>query len=279
MRKRTTRIEYGRRIARVAAYIDANLDGDLALETLAAVACFSPYHFHRIYRWVTGETVTDTVRRLRLFRASKELARPDVAIERVARRAGYGSVEAFTRAFAAGYGKPPGVFRAHQLAAGLTTGDTSMDVVIKTFPQAHVAVLPHRGDYNANNATFDRLAAWAAPRGLLDRPTRMLGVYYDDPDTVPESELRSEACIEVPPGTEVEDGITLETISAGRAACTVHKGPYTELGRAYRALYRDWLPHSGEEVDDRPPVEQYLNNPRDNPPSDWLTEIVLPLKG
>ena len=84
MRKRTTRMEYGRRIARVAAYIDANLDGDLSLETLAGIACFSPYHFHRIYRSITSETVTDTIRRLRLFRASKALARTGTPIEQVA---------------------------------------------------------------------------------------------------------------------------------------------------------------------------------------------------
>lgn len=279
MRKRTTRIEYGRRIARVAAHIDANLDGDLSLERLAGIACFSPYHFHRIYRSITGETVTDTIRRLRLFRASKALAQTGVPIEQVARQAGYGSVEAFTRAFAAGYGKPPGVFRSHQLAADNGTGDTSMQVAIKTFQEAHVAALPHRGDYNGIGGTFDRLAAWAAPRGLIRPPARMLGVYYGDPDSVPIGELRSEACLEVPPGTEAGDGIALKTIPGGRSASIIHKGPYTELSRVYRAIYRDWLPNSGEETADRPPVEVYLNNPRETPPSEWLTEVFIPLKG
>jgi AraC family transcriptional regulator len=277
MRKTATRIEYGRRIARVAAHIEAHLDGDLSLETLAGVACFSPYHFHRIYRSITGETVTDTIRRLRLNRAAAELA-TSAAVERVARRAGYGSVEAFSRAFAAGYGKPPGVFRAHQLAHS-RNGDETMDVTIKTFDEAHVAILPHRGEYNAIGSTFDRLAAWAGPRGLLNPSTRSFGVFYDDPDTVPMAELRSDACFEVPAGTPVADGVALKTIPAGRAASVVHKGPYTDLHRVYRALYRDWLPHSGEEAADRPPFEQYLNNPREHPPSEWLTEVFLPLKG
>jgi AraC family transcriptional regulator len=279
MRKRTTRIEYGRRIARVAAHIDRNLDGDLSLETLAGIACFSPYHFHRIYRWVTGETVTDTVRRLRLFRAAKALSQSGLPIETVARQAGYGSVEAFTRAFAADYGKPPGIFRAHQLASNAIKGDMSMDVTIKTYPQALVAALPHQGDYNDIGSTFDRLTAWAAPRALLNGQARMLGVYYDDPDTVPTDELRSDACLDVPSGTEVEGGVTLKIIPAGRAAAVVHKGPYTELPRVYRALYRDWLPNSGEEAADRPPFEVYLNDPRAAPPAEWLTEVFLPLKG
>jgi AraC family transcriptional regulator len=68
------------------------------------------------------------------------------------------------------------------------------------------------------------------------------------------------------------------TIAGGRHACIVHKGPYAELENAYRWLYHLWLPHSGEEPGDQPVVEEYLNNPRELPPAEWLTEIRLPLK-
>jgi AraC family transcriptional regulator len=276
--KATTQLDYGRRIARVMAYIDENLDGDLKLDRLAEVACFSPYHFHRIYRWITGETVADTIRRLRLHRAANELARQAASIERVARRAGYGSVEAFSRAFAADHGRPPAAFRADQLAPFPRNGDDTMDVTIKTFEPAHVAALAHRGDYTQIGRSFEQLSAWAAPRGLMDRPTRILALFYDDPESVPQAELRSDACIEVPPGTAVEGEIKLLTVPAGRMASVIHKGPYAELHRVYSALYGGWLPQSGEEAADRPPIEVYLNSPRDNPPSEWLTEVLLPLK-
>jgi AraC family transcriptional regulator len=71
----------------------------------------------------------------------------------------------------------------------------------------------------------------------------------------------------------------LRSLAPGRVATLVHKGPYAELERVYRILYEEWLPESGEEADDRPCFEQYLNNPRDVPPSEWLTEVFLPLKG
>jgi AraC family transcriptional regulator len=279
MRKETTRIDYGRRIAKVAAHIDDNLDGDLRLETLAAIACFSPYHFHRIYRAITGETVTDTIRRQRLHRAAQELADATAAIERVARRAGYGSVEAFSRAFAAGYGKPPGVFRAHQLAPHAPENDMTRNVTIENFPALRVASVPHKGDYKTINVAFERLGAWAGPRGLAGPGTRMFGIFYDDPDSVPTSELRSDACLAIPEGTSVDGPATQKTIAPGRTACFVHKGPYTELAQAYRALYRDWLPNSGEEADDRPPFEEYLNTPLTAAPADLLTAIRIPLKG
>src|SRR3954454_14216578 len=102
---------YSERIRRVVDYLAAHLDETLDLERLARVACFSPYHFHRIYRGLLGETVNDTVRRLRLQRAAIDLLDRDLSIERTAGRAGYASQAAFTRAFHAEYGDPPARYR------------------------------------------------------------------------------------------------------------------------------------------------------------------------
>ncbi len=90
---------YAQRIQRVVDYLAEHLDDPLDFGTLAGVACFSPYHFHRIYRGLLGETVNDTVRRLRLHRSAIDLLDQDLSIERTARRGGYDSQAAFTRAF------------------------------------------------------------------------------------------------------------------------------------------------------------------------------------
>ncbi|HXQ12020.1 MAG TPA: hypothetical protein VN805_13575 [Caulobacteraceae bacterium] len=58
-----------RRLAKVAAHIADHLDEPLDLERLAAVACLSPYHFHRVYRRAWRETAAGTPSRLRLHRA------------------------------------------------------------------------------------------------------------------------------------------------------------------------------------------------------------------
>ena len=60
MTKPETLIDYGRRVARVADHIADHLDDELDVERLASVAHFSPWHFHRIYRETTGETVAPT---------------------------------------------------------------------------------------------------------------------------------------------------------------------------------------------------------------------------
>ncbi|MDF2813649.1 MAG: AraC family transcriptional regulator [Microvirga sp.] len=276
----TTRIDYSRRVARVMAYINDHLDEDLPLERLAEIACFSPCHFHRIYRLIAGETASDTVRRLRLHRAANELARSGKPIERIARRAGYGSIEAFTRAFGADHGQPPAAYRSRLTPFHpQPNGDTIMQpVTIKSFEGARLAALEHRGDYQQIGKRFDALAAWAGGHGLLDQPRRWFGIYYDDPESVPKERLHSEAALEIDADTPLGEGMQRRELPPMRVASIIHKGPYAELERTYRILYGEWLPASGEEAADQPCFEHYVNDARTTPPSELLTEIMLPLK-
>lgn len=279
--KPQTRTDYARRVTLVIDHIADNLDADLSLERLAEVACFSPYHFHRIYRSITGETVADTIRRLRLHRAAGELARSAYPIERIARRAGYGSVEAFTRAFASDHGEPPGAFRARftSFQPFGNGDDIVIPIEIRHFGGIDLATLEHRGNYQEIGRRFDQLGAWAASQGLFSKPRRSIGIYYDDPGSIPETQLRSEAGLEVDSDTPLAEGIVLRRIPAGRVATIRYKGPYTGLEEVYRQLYQEWLPRSGEEASDQPVFEEYLNTPREVPPSELLTEVNLPLKG
>ncbi|MFP4469190.1 MAG: AraC family transcriptional regulator [Bacteroidales bacterium] len=67
--KQLLRQEYIARINRVMDFVERNLSADLNLETLAGVANFSPFHFHRLFSAMTGETLNHFIRRARLERA------------------------------------------------------------------------------------------------------------------------------------------------------------------------------------------------------------------
>ncbi|MFC1574326.1 helix-turn-helix domain-containing protein [Candidatus Latescibacterota bacterium] len=67
------RSEYQSRINRVMDYIDAEIDGDLSLKNLSAIAHFSPYHFHRIFHAMTGETLSRYIQRIRIEKAASLL--------------------------------------------------------------------------------------------------------------------------------------------------------------------------------------------------------------
>lgn len=280
--KPATTQDYGRRMQRVAGHIAAHLDEPLDLARLAGVACLSPYHFHRIYRALCGETVADTLRRLRMDRAAADLVRGSAGIALVGRRAGYGSVEAFTRAFRQAYGITPAAYReTGRLVPSAfphdDTEDTMHEVTIKEFAPIRVAAMAHRGPYTEIGPVFGRLCAWAGPRGLLGPDTVSYGIPYDDPTIVPAPELRSDACLSVGPDVTGDGDVTIKEIPGGRHAVMIHKGPYAELERSFRWIYGEWLPSSGFTPADRPAVEAYLNDCRALPPEEWLTEIRIPL--
>ena len=282
MTKPLTVLDYSRRIERVVAHIGEHLHDSLDLDRLAAVACFSPFHFHRIYRAMTGETAADTLRRLRLHHAAAELVQGEAPIPALARQAGYRSNAAFTRAFGASYGISPSAYRrAGRLvppAPAATETETAMyDVSIRELQPARLTALRHAGSYLEIGTTFERLFVWAIGRGLMGPQTRAIGVYYDDPDGVAAKNLRSDAGLVIGPEVAVDGDLRIVEVPGGRHAVLHHRGPYAELNKAYRWLYREWLPRSGEQCADRPVFEEYLNNPRTLPPEQWLTDICLPL--
>ena len=118
------RAEYQRQLDAVTDYIYAHLDDDLSLDRLADVSGFSPYHWHRIYRAVRGETAAQTVRRLRLERAAAMLAQNAWPLERIARRAGFTSTDAFSRAFQRACDRTPGRFRSDRAGGPTRSGRT-----------------------------------------------------------------------------------------------------------------------------------------------------------
>jgi AraC family transcriptional regulator len=68
---------YEARLLRVLAYIYDHLDGDLSLDRLSDVACMSRFHWHRVFRAMTGETPAEAARRLRLIKAANALVHED----------------------------------------------------------------------------------------------------------------------------------------------------------------------------------------------------------
>jgi AraC family transcriptional regulator len=115
-------------------------------------------------------------------------------------------------------------------------------------------------------------------RNLVDEATRFIALYHDDPQSVPDADLRSEAGMTVPADVTDSEGVTIRDLPASRVAVLRFKGPYAELEAAYTWLYREWLPASGEEPDNQPPREDYLNDPKALPPSEWLTDVMIPLR-
>jgi AraC family transcriptional regulator len=104
--------EYRSRLNRTIDYIHNHYDEDLNLTILAEVACFSKFHFHRIFRAMVGETLNDFVQRIRLEKSITKLTTElNKSITEIALDCGFSCSQNFAKIFKAHYGMTPSIFR------------------------------------------------------------------------------------------------------------------------------------------------------------------------
>ena len=273
---------YEDRVLRVLTYIHDNPAGDLSLDTLADVAAMSRFHWHRVFRAITGETCAQTVRRIRLHRAACWLMQSDKPVATIATDIGYPNLKSFARAFTEAYGSSPAAFRkAGQflpVQPRFRTGGYPMHpVTTRTEPARRVIAIPHKGAYAEIGRSFEAFGALCESRKLWPQLGPVIALYLDSPEAVPEDKLRSYAGAQFC-GKSTPEGMEGLQIPGGKTAVLTYKGPYSGIPAAYHSLFGNWLPQSGQEPADQHCYEIYLNNPRDTAPEDLLTEICLPLK-
>ena len=302
--KTATRSFYESAVQRALEQVVGGLDRALDFEQLARHAAMSPFHFHRVFRGMVGETPLELHRRLRLERAAWQLLESDASVTSLAFGAGYETHEAFTRAFAVHFGMSPSQFRRAARAPAcvgrepaiatrtgihyrpgaiqipllpIVQGVETMNVQIKDMPELRVASVPHVGPYNRISEAFARLGQVAGRAHLFGPHTTMLAVYHDDPESTPPAELRSDAGITVPPDTHLPAELSEVRIPAGHYATTTHIGPYEQLGDTWSRLMGEWLPRSERRLCEGVSFEIYRNSPMDTPKEKLVTELYIPI--
>ncbi|HUD25647.1 MAG TPA: AraC family transcriptional regulator [Burkholderiaceae bacterium] len=298
---RDSRGEYTKRMHRVLEYVDRHLDQPLELSELAGVANFSPFHFHRLFSAWMGETLGDYLRRRRLELAAMRLAaQPRLPVINVALSVGFGSSEAFTRAFKARFGSAPTRWRQHQArqrgnqripgrgtldgsdrkpgqasskpdqAPGSASSDDGtfhhaltevpMKVKIIDRPAVRVAYLRHVGPYGQPLSAFWQQVVYPWLATNDLLDQPRYGISHDDPGITAPEKCRYDACVEAPASFVATGATLMTTIPGGKYAATHFRGTPLEIGQTWSALLRDWLPSSGMQLDARPCFEYY---PRD----------------
>jgi AraC family transcriptional regulator len=261
-------LDYVDRVNRAVDYITRNLDGPLRLEDVAEAACFSPYHFHRIFSALMGETLASFIKRVRLERAVYLLShRKRTTLTEIALACGFSSMSDFSRVFRAHYGVAPSRFDVdgfrHSGRDGMRTVLEASDaphrlarlpaadhpdefaVALRPLPRRHVAYIrvhrPYEGDHVPRAAA--RLVAWAEARGLAGG--QWLGYQWDDPEIVALERCRYDVGVEVPATTRAEGEVSIAEFPPFLVAEVDIKGGVDVVLRALQWLYFVWLPNSG----------------------------------
>lgn len=309
----TVRADYQQRINRVIDYIETHLDENLTLETLSYIACFSKFHFHRIFQSVTGERLSECIQRLRIEKAAALLhGNSLMTITEIGLRCGFSSSASFANAFKRYSGKSASEFRCSrecisqrkyvclpnedlnsvgvqitQQEDGLTyhiSGEgyqRSVDIV--DLPPWYVAYIRYTGPYKGDAQLFEglwkKLSFWAAPLGLLNKPDPVfLTLCHDDPEITMEDKLRVSVCIGVNQNTAVTGELGKMQLPGGKyAVCRFMLG-HQDYPAAWGWMFGTWLPLSGFQADDRPAFERYFPQDQQAGSEKTAVTICIPVK-
>ncbi|HEY7437171.1 MAG TPA: GyrI-like domain-containing protein [Methylomirabilota bacterium] len=298
MRPDPNRLEYEKRVNRVIDHVRDHLAEELPLERLARIALFSPFHFHRVFRAVTGETLAAFVQRLRLERAAVSLIHhPDQSVLAVALDHGFSSAAGFARAFRSRFGMSATAWRAGGArrwskrrkpvrkpgkAKPRGKGHSApMRVVVQELPGYRVAYMRHVGPYGAGGipALWTSLRQWMRTRDLVEADALRIGIGHDDAWVTPPEKCRYDACVVVPPSFPGDRLVNLIDLPGGRYAVSRYTGTAHRITHAWDALYRSWLPDSGYEPDDRPCLEVYRGTPQAGAcPGPFTADLCVPVR-
>lgn len=309
--KEDSRKEYTARINRVMDYIGRNLAQRIDLAVMAEVALFSPYHFHRIFTYVVGETPNDFVLRIRLEKAAQLLhVNPKDSVSDIAFTCGFVNVSSFSRAFKSYFDMTTTEFRNQDKAVYVKNGirygknckavsrigkhlqqvngqfcsvefkqliimDTKIE--IKQMPELNLIYCRHMGAFNQIGQAYEKLFKWAAPRGLVTAATKIVTVYHDDPAITTIDKVRQDASILVEGNVKVEGEIGKSTVPAGKYAVGHFEIKETEFEQAWNTMCA-WLTGSGYQPADSPTYEYYHNNYNEHPEHKFIVDICIPVK-
>ncbi len=305
-----SRQEYIARINRVMDYIDKHIDSNLNLSTLSNIANFSPFHFHRIFTVMTGETPNGYVQRIRLERAAGLLQNNRrVPISEIAYACGFGSISLFSRSFRAYFGCTAKEYRLREKAILVNNGlryskngqvlskigqqefdfdaqlcsvklnnlilmDTKIE--IKEMPEIKVAYIRYSGPYNQIGKVYEKLMRWAGPRGLLNAETKTITIYQDDPAVTMIEKVRQDACITLSGDVAVEGEIGKAVIPGGKHAVGRFQVDSKGFEKAWNTMSL-WLADNGYQYGGSP-YELYYNSLEECEHQMFDVEICIPLK-
>lgn len=294
---------YKNRINRVFQYIDNNLDSPLSLHTVAEVAFFSPFHFHRVFKFITGETLNAYITRRRIEKSALDLLHKNTGITEISLKYGFSDNSSFTRTFKKFYGISPTEFRKQnpnrfskirqlqskngQAYPGHEKYICVIDhlknwikmnakVNIKEMPETELAYVLSIGPQNLETA-YRKLVQWATPRGLMHEQAKMVTIYHDSFKVTEARKVRMYACIALNKPVETEGEIGLTSIEKGKFIVGSFEIGLHEFEKSWTGLFV-WMNENGYKKADRNPFEIYHNNFNKHPEKKAIVDFYIPIE-
>jgi len=268
---------YSSTMQKVLAVIENDLEY-VAIENLIAVSGYSYYHFHRIFKAYTGETLNKYIKRIQLERALFQMQIDRENITQIAMKSGYNTPSAFNKAFKEMFGINPSEYKK-QLEPKRREYHDIEPIRIEVIEPIDVYAIRYVGSYAKLDAMWERLIAFATNNRLLSRDFFAYAIAYDNPDISEQTKLRYDACISQTKELLLssKDEIRKKVLNGGRYAIFLHKGAHEKLTETYDAIFGNWFYKEEMMLRDVPVIQKFLNNKHETKEEDLLTEVYVPI--
>jgi AraC family transcriptional regulator len=294
-----TRLEYIKRINAVLDFVEKNLEADLSLEQLSKKAFFSPFHFHRIFSAIVGESINTYINRKRIEKiASILLVGSEESLNELAYRYGFNSDSSFSRSFKKYYGTSPTEFKTKGNSIISKIGiepitldkylcsidilknwlDMNAQIEVKELQEIKLAGIAHIGEFDKIGNTYEALFAWAAQKGLLGAQNiKAVTIYHDNPRVTHRSQVRLSACLTIEKDFNTEGAVRKVFIQKGNYAIGHFEIGQDLFPKAWDSLCI-WIVENGYQFRDGDYFEIYHNDHRTHPEHKFIVDICIPVE-
>lgn len=280
-----TKEDYQKRINIIVEYINKHLGEDIDLNTLAEIAGFSPYHFHRIVKAFLGESIGAFILRKRVETAAHLLRHSDMPVQDIAWHVGYEMPSSLSKAFKQFYNISPNEYRNNKNYTIMRPVSINPELKLKgpkiTEQPERKAIYIHTiGNYMDIDycGTWNRLWAYVKEQKLFTAGIEHICMCYGDPKVTEPDKLSTDICLVIHKPVEAKGEIGIKEIEGGKYAVFTHYGPFSNLPSAFDTIYSKWLPESGYRLRKIPGFEKYFSDPEKVAPEKLKTEIYIPVE-
>ncbi len=282
-------------------FLESHLQEKVTLAQVAKASFLSPFHFHRLFQSMTGLSPRAYFEKIKLEKGAYLLKYTKQAIGDIAFEVGFDNQESFTRSFKSKFRMSPSEFRKSKSPFSLEdmeTNDLNKDfkgsfssdsknqitkwIESRQRIQVQFQYLYYRytGPWEKSGKAWRRIMDWGLQAKLFHKESRLVGIWYDDPDIASVQSQRFDLGIIVEEGNAIPKKLPAGLNLAKATDDYVQfpfSGPFSGLEEFYPLVYRSLLKDRNLQISNKPVIEIYKKFPPFLSPSVYETDILIPV--
>jgi len=288
---------------KVLKYINQNLDEDLTLQKIASIGSYSSFHFHRIFRAYTSETLNGFIVRKRIEKIASILIREkSVKVSQLSTTYGFSSNSSLTKTFKKIYGISPSEFKRKSLSRydkiiksknGQEFEDIEQyichinnlknwiimtaNVTVKKINPIKMVYVNHIGIQDLESS-FHKIIDWTLKKNLVnEKEIEIVRIYNDSFKITSPDKVGMQIGIPIQEKTESENGINYQELEPKLCVVGSFEINLQEFEKSWSSMFI-WMNENGYKPTEIKPFEIIKNNYNEHPQKKCIVDMYIPIE-